>query len=474
VSTFESVLLKKPEQGVLAHSVVVKITVVKYKGFSVKKNNLIIGSPILGGLLTLCLSLPTHAATVKNETLSVIGRAPVITSVQPDNFAPNVGDRVTISAITADPDGDAVTLQYQWQLDDVNIPGAIQNNYLIAPGQGGDRHLKVVVTPLTESTQTEPSVGGTVTSAVMKTGADLPDGIQSVLTAPSLVYRGPATGSSVTVTLKDRTGKPAVLSGPVTLESNVQGVQFDSPQHCDGKSSICSMRMITSLLAPNGNMLLTVKMNGMPVTGLSKTVEVRGLQLASTNVQTLNVSPLITPTLVLTVVDNIGVPVPGIEVKMTDGTYNNGMVPTSKMTDSQGRISYTPSVGVPGSTSLVQAYLPGQQPITVASYYSWEDYVPLYFGGNSTAMGGIPVYVDSRGGGDWIGKALRGGNGMPFKFTPSPDNYGFSSIDSNGNYRCVNTVSLNGHNSLFFTVTQENNLKKHQLGGTATLMILCQ
>jgi hypothetical protein len=330
----------------------------------VKKNNLFIGLSFLVVMLTLFLSLPTPAATAKNETLSVIGRAPAITSIQPDNFTPRVGDRVTVSVITADPDGDSVTPQYQWQLDDVNIPGAIQNNYLIAPGQGGDRHLKVMVTPLTEPTQTEPSIGGSVTSAVMITGADLPDGIQSSLDLSPIAYQGRIT--LVTVTMKDRTGKPAIITGPLTLESNVPGVTFDKPQHCDGRSSVCSMQMSTNTTVQPGNILLTVKMNGMTVTGLSKTVEVRKLQFASTSIhpQTVIMSPLNTFPLVVTVVDNTGTPVSGISVAVMDGAFGNGTRYIT--TDSQGKIYYTPSFSWFGMISLITASIP-EETIEVAS-----------------------------------------------------------------------------------------------------------
>ena len=120
-------------------------------------------------------SLPTIAATAKQNTAPVTGHKPVAAPTV-DNTAPYVGDTVTVDPKFSDADGDAedtsaVGASYQWQAEDAvgsgtfsDISGATGKTYAPVAADKGKK-LVVKVTPRTDPAISEPAVGDEVVVA---------------------------------------------------------------------------------------------------------------------------------------------------------------------------------------------------------------------------------------------------------------------------------------------------------------------
>jgi hypothetical protein len=111
-------------------------------------------------LLVLAVVMSQTVQAVQQSTTPVHGRAPTsVLSV--NNIKPRVGDVITVTSAFNDADGDAeYGTTYQWMLDGNMISGATSPSYTLNLNDiTAGSELNVVVTPQTDPSITEPSVG---------------------------------------------------------------------------------------------------------------------------------------------------------------------------------------------------------------------------------------------------------------------------------------------------------------------------
>lgn len=111
-------------------------------------------------LLVLAVVMSQTVQAVQQSTTPVHGRAPTsVLSV--NNINPRVGDVITVTSAFNDADGDAeYGTTYQWMLDGNMISGATSPSYTMNINDiTAGSELNVVVTPQTDPSITEPSVG---------------------------------------------------------------------------------------------------------------------------------------------------------------------------------------------------------------------------------------------------------------------------------------------------------------------------
>ncbi|MFW5401888.1 Ig-like domain-containing protein [Yersinia sp. 1252 StPb PI] len=111
-------------------------------------------------LLILMVIMSQAVQAVQQSTAPVHGRAPT-TILSVNNTKPRVGDVITVTSAFNDADSDTeFGTTYQWILDGNLISGATSQNYTLSLSDiivGSE--LNVVVTPQTDPSITEPSVG---------------------------------------------------------------------------------------------------------------------------------------------------------------------------------------------------------------------------------------------------------------------------------------------------------------------------
>ncbi len=128
--------------------------------------------------LVIGRGVPASVIEVNAKTPPVIGHAPVVSDVKFDNMTPAVNDKVTATPTITDADKDTLEPpRYQWQLDGVDISGATQDNYTLAPGQGNGKQLRVMVTPQTNPAITDPASGTAFLSSALITQGYAPDAL---------------------------------------------------------------------------------------------------------------------------------------------------------------------------------------------------------------------------------------------------------------------------------------------------------
>ena len=108
-------------------------------------------------------NVPVYAEKyTSSATDSVIGRAPVVSSLAFDPLTPYLGEEVKLSYIFSDEDGDLEQVTtVQWLRDGVLIQGATAFSYTLDEAKGDrlGQRLSAEVTPRTDPNFSEPSVG---------------------------------------------------------------------------------------------------------------------------------------------------------------------------------------------------------------------------------------------------------------------------------------------------------------------------
>ncbi|EEE1598504.1 hypothetical protein K3J84_004710 [Salmonella enterica] len=174
-------------------------------------------SPV--AILVGTVLLVPAAQAVTDTTVPVTGHPPVV-APKLSTLTPNTGDSVSVSPNFTDPDGDAedttaTGTAYQWQVEGTagsgnytDITGQTGKDYIIQATDRGKK-LRVMVTPRTAPTLTEPFTGQPTASDIAQvTGA--PDAAHSTLTVTT-------TQANNTITADDGTSTDVSTKATLTL-----------------------------------------------------------------------------------------------------------------------------------------------------------------------------------------------------------------------------------------------------------------
>src|SRR5262249_32023256 len=107
----------------------------------------------------------TLNGTKVSASATVVDTAPVIDSVVIDQANPKTNDTLSVTVVSHDDDGDAVTYSYQWHKNGSPISGAVGATLNLATAGNGDKgdQISVTVTP------TAASVNGSAVTAAAVT-----------------------------------------------------------------------------------------------------------------------------------------------------------------------------------------------------------------------------------------------------------------------------------------------------------------
>ncbi|MBS7560130.1 hypothetical protein KHO49_17460 [Pseudomonas sp. RC4D1] len=135
------------------------------------RNNITVGILIASQLM---YGVPAYAEKYTSEPSPQIhGRAPVASGLAFDNQMPALGDTVKLFYVFSDLDGDAEHgTAVQWLRDGQPIQGATAFSYTLSEARGDrpGQRLSAEVTPKTDPTLSEPSIGQVASLEIMVAG----------------------------------------------------------------------------------------------------------------------------------------------------------------------------------------------------------------------------------------------------------------------------------------------------------------
>ncbi len=198
-------------------------------------------------LLALVIIMSPVVQSAQQSTTPVHGRAPTsVLSV--NNIKPRVGDVIAVTSVFNDADGDTeFGTTYQWMLNGTEISGATSPSYTLNLNEIiAGSELNVVVTPQTDPSITEPSIG-------LPVQLPSPINIKWQRVISSLVWNESPLGvvangqavNTVRATVEYLDGTPAVNAIVYFTADNMGEIATSESSGTDGVATAYVMNFIT-------------------------------------------------------------------------------------------------------------------------------------------------------------------------------------------------------------------------------------